>query len=201
MTISSAARRRYGRRVPTDPAAPVWLLDIDGVLNVLSRGAPSDGWPPDAWVQRVVRADVPDRGPMTLPVLVARPVLEFITRVYESNLAEIRWHSTWRGAAVTTLAPALGLPPIPISIAPEWAESVAMWWKIPAARRVAEAGRRLLWTDDQLAIFRSDALSEPELTALDRWAGSLLLTPDPQIGLTPDDLLRIEEFLQMDVVA
>lgn len=184
----------------TDPVPPVWLLDIDGVVNVLARGVPSDTWPRDAWVQRVVRADVPDRGPMTLPVLAARPVLEFITRIHESGAAEIRWHSTWRTAAVTTLAPALGLPSIPISIAPEWAASAAMWWKIPAARRVAEAGRRLVWTDDQLTAYRADVLSEPELTALDRWTGSLLLTTDPQVGLTPDDLRRIEEFLQLEAI-
>jgi hypothetical protein len=186
--------------VATDPAPPVWLLDIDGVLNVLARGAPPDCWPADAWVQRTVRADVPDRGEMTLPILAARPVLDFVARVHDSGAAEIRWHSTWRTAAVTALAPALGLPSIPISIAPEWAETAAMWWKIPAARRVAEAGRRLVWTDDQLAIYRTDVLSEPDLTALDRWAGALLLTTDPQAGLTPDDLRRVAEFLDQEVV-
>jgi hypothetical protein len=200
MTISPAARRRYGRRVATDPAPPVWLLDIDGVVNVLARGGPPDCWPADAWLQRTVRADVPDRGEMTLPILAARPVLDFVARVHASGAAEIRWHSTWRAAAVTALAPALGLPAVPISVAPEWAQTAAMWWKIPAARRVAESGRRLVWTDDQLTLYRGDVLSEPDLTALDRWAGALLLATDARVGLTPDDLRRIEEFLNLEVV-
>jgi hypothetical protein len=103
-------------------------------------------------------------------------------------------------AAVTDLAPALGLPAIPISVAPEWSQTAPMWWKIPAARRVAEAGRRLVWTDDQLTIYRTDVFSEPDLTALDRWAGALLLATDARVGLTPDDLGRVQEFLDREVV-
>lgn len=182
-----------------DPEPPVWLLDIDGVVNALARVLPSAGWPREAWVQRLVRADIPDRGLMSVPVLAAQPVLDFITHVHESGAAEIRWHSTWRTAAVTTLGPALGLPAIPVSIAPEWGENVAMWWKIPAARRVAEAGRRLVWTDDQLTIYGTDARNEPELTALERWSGALLLSTDPELGLSPDDLRTIAAFLGVTV--
>jgi hypothetical protein len=181
---------------PAPPAPPVWLLDIDGVVNALAMSRP-DAWPADAWVQRVVRAEVPNQGLVTLPVMAARPVLAFLTRVHESGRAEIRWHSTWRAAAVTALAPALGLPPIPISIAPEWTDPTPLWWKIPAARRVAESGRRLLWTDDQLELFRADPRNAAELAALDAWDGALLLCPDPDPGLTPADLDRIAAFLQL----
>jgi len=178
------------------PGPPVWLLDIDGVVNALAMSRP-DVWPADAWVQRVVCAEVPSQGLVNLPIMAARPVLEFIAAVHEERRAEIRWHSTWRAAAVTGLAPALGLPPIPISIAPEWASPVPLWWKIPAARRVAESGRRLLWTDDQLELFRGDPRNAAELAALDARAGTLLLCPDPDPGLTPADLDRIAAFLQL----
>ena len=178
------------------PGPPVWLLDIDGVVNALAMGQP-DAWPADAWVQRVVCAEVPSQGLVNLSIMAARPVLEFIAAVHEERRAEIRWHSTWRAAAVTGLAPALGLPPIPISIAPEWASPVPLWWKIPAARRVAESGRRLLWTDDQLELFRGDPRNAAELAALDARAGTLLLCPDPDPGLTPADLDRIAAFLQL----
>lgn len=179
-----------------DPGPPVWLLDIDGVINALATRTPTDTWPEYAWVQRVVRAELSDRGLSTLPILAARPVLEFIHWVHRHGLAEIRWHSTWRAAAVTGFAPALGLPAIPISVAPEWTSAPPMWWKIPAARRVAESGRRLLWTDDHLNRYRTDPLSEPELTALDRWSGALLLSPNPETGLTAEDLGAIERFLR-----
>lgn len=179
----------------SDPDVPVWLLDIDGVLNALASGVPSAPWPADAWERHAVRALVPDRGCLDLPVLVARPVLEFVTRVHASGAAEIRWHSTWGEAAVTTLGPALGLPRIELSVAPEWAGEAAMWWKVPAARHVAESGRRLVWTDDQLALYRADPLCGAELAALDRWDGALLIATDPRVGLGPGDLARVAEFL------
>lgn len=181
-----------------DQQRPVWLLDVDGVVNALAPGAPAGPWPADAWVHRIVHTHVPDRGLMTLPILAARPVLDFITYVHTTGAAEIRWHSTWRTAATTALAPALGLPPIPMSIAPEWAEEAPMWWKIPAARRVAESGRRLLWTDDQLTPYRVHPLSAAELAALDDWSGALLLATDPQTGLAPADLDAISAFLGLD---
>lgn len=173
---------------------PVWLLDIDGVVNALAMRLP-DAWPRDAWVQRVVRANVPEQGLLSLPVLAARPVLEFITSVHERGAAEIRWHSTWRSAATTDLAPALGLPPIPISIAPEWTARTDTWWKIPAARRVLASGRRLVWTDDQLGLFRADPRNAVELDALDSDEDALLLSTDADPGLTPADLTTIAEFL------
>jgi hypothetical protein len=184
--------------VSSNPDVPVWLLDIDGVVNALSPQAPSRPWPAGSWEQHVVRTQVPDRGVLTLPILAARPVLEFITGVVESGAAEVRWHSTWGPAAITTLAPTLGLPPIELSTAPEWADSAPMWWKIPAARHLAESGRRLVWTDDQLPLYRTDRLGEDELAALDAWDGALLLATDPTVGLAPGDLARIGEFLGLE---
>lgn len=181
---------------PSAPGSPVWLLDVDGVLNALATHLPTTAWTAEDWVQRVVWADVPDRGLATLPVLAARPVLEFIDRVYETALAEIRWHSTWRTAAITALAPALGLPPIPMSVSPEWAAEQPVWWKIPAARRVAASGRRLVWTDDQLELYRADPRNAAQLETLENSAGTLLLSVDPETGLTPDDLETISRFLE-----
>lgn len=179
------------------PSVPVWLLDIDGVVNALARGPVRDSFPAEDWTQHVVEADIPNMGRMVLPIYVAQPVLDFVRHVYDDGLAEVRWHSTWRTAAMTDLGPILGLPPIPISIAPEWTNPVPLWWKIPAARRVAESGRRLLWTDDQLELFRADPRNAAELAALDAWDGALLLCPDPDPGLTPADLDRIAAFLQL----
>lgn len=175
---------------------PLWLLDIDGVINALARAAPTTAWPEDAWVRHVVRVEVPGRGPMTLPILAARPVLDFVTAVSDAGRAEIRWHSTWRSAAVTGLAPVLGLPPIPISIAPEWDEPPTdSWWKLPAAQRAVVAGRRLLWTDDDIAFYRGDPRAAEALAVLDASEEALVLTVDGRSGLTPADLETIEAFL------
>lgn len=170
----------------------MWLLDIDGVVNALARGPVRGSWPAKAWVQTVIRADMPGHGPMVLPILAARPVLDFVTHVHRSGAVELRWHSTWRAAAMTELAPALGLPAIPISIAPEWTERpIGVWWKLPAAQRVVAAGRPLVWTDDDLGVFAT------ELGDLASRSDALLIGPDPIAGLTGPDLDRIAAFLRL----
>jgi hypothetical protein len=173
----------------SQPTAPVWLLDIDGVVNALARGPVPDSFPPDDWRQYVVEADIPGMGRMLLPILVAQPVVEFIREVYESGRAEVRWHSTWRTAAMTDLAPTLGLPGIPISIAPEWTQRPPGWWKLPAAQRVLASGRRLVWTDDDIDEYLDD------VSATMREPSALLISPDPVTGLTQRDLDRITAFL------
>jgi hypothetical protein len=127
---------------------------------------------------------------MTLPILAARPVLDFIADVHASGRAEIRWHSTWRTAAITSFAPALGLPmSIPMTVAPEWSKRpVTQWWKLGAAERAVAAGRRLVWTDDDLRVYRSETQHLAQ-------AGALLLAPYGDLGLTPEELERIAEVL------
>jgi hypothetical protein len=169
---------------------PLWLLDIDGVVNALARGPLPRTWPEGEWVERLVITDIPDRGVMTLPILAARPVLDFIADVHASGRAEIRWHSTWRTAAITSFAPALGLPmSIPMTVAPEWSKRpVTQWWKLGAAERAVAAGRRLVWTDDDLRVYRSETQHLAQ-------AGALLLAPYGDLGLTPEELERIAEVL------
>lgn len=178
----------------TDAAPPVWLLDIDGVVNALARGPVQHSWPASDWVQHVVRATIPGSGRMVLPIFAARPVLDFVTRVQTSGAAEVVWHSTWREAAVTDLAPVLGLPSIPVSDAPEWtARPGELWWKLPAAQRVVESGRRLVWTDDDIPVVPDQVA---DLVAHD---DTLLIGPDPKTGLTPDHLAAIADFLGIEV--
>ena len=171
-------------------ARPVWLLDIDGVVNALAPGPLPGSWPAHEWVQRVVHANVPGRGPMVLPILAARPVLTFVCDVVRSGSADVVWHSTWRTSAVTDLAPMLGLPPIPISVAPEWTQQTAgVWWKLPAAQRVVAAGRPLVWTDDDIGVLAD------QVADLAEHPDTLLIGPDPETGITADQLDAIAAFL------
>lgn len=172
---------------------PVWLLDIDGVVNALARQPILDSFPIEQWIQVMVRTDLPGIGPAVFPILAARPVLDFVATLHASGEVEIRWHSTWREAAVTDLAPALGLPHLPISVAPEWANHRALvpWWKQPAAERVLESGRSLVWTDDDIALFRR------ELGAFEDRDDALLISPDRTRGLDQDDLDTIAGFLRL----
>ena len=177
----------------TTPVPPVWLLDIDGVVNALARGPVAGSWPADQWVQHVVAADIPGSGRMVLPIFVARPVLDFVARVIRTGAAEVIWHSTWREAAVSDLAPVLGLPAMPISVAPEWTHRPEhLWWKLPAAQRVVQSGRRLVWTDDDIAVV-PDQVGE-----LAAHKDTLLISPEPQTGLTADNLRSIAAFIGME---
>jgi hypothetical protein len=178
----------------TRATAPVWLLDIDGVVNALARGPVRGSWPSADWAQHVVHADIPGSGRMVLPIFVAQPVLDFVTAVHASGAAEVIWHSTWREAAVSDLAPVLGLPRLEVSVAPEWtARPRDVWWKLPAAQRVVAADRRLVWTDDDIAVVPD------QVADLAARADTLLISPDPRTGLTAEHLAAIADFLEIDV--
>jgi hypothetical protein len=175
---------------------PVWLLDIDGVLNAASRKPPGFVWPRDQWIQD--RATV---GRHSLPILAARPVVDFIRQVHEQGRAEIRWHSTWQHDA-KAVADLLDLPDFPVQEAPEWPDSAhdEVWWKLPAVQRVARDGwqpefrqsRALVWTDDDA--YGID-LPERDVAALRSTCPLLLVVPQARLGLTPKHLREIDAFL------
>jgi hypothetical protein len=76
-----------------------------------------------------------------------------------------------------------------MTVAPEWSKRpVTQWWKLGAAERAVAAGRRLVWTDDDLRVYRSETQHLAQ-------AGALLLAPYGDLGLTPEELERIAEVL------
>jgi hypothetical protein len=176
---------------------PVWLLDIDGVVNAISVDPHPAVWPADRWV----RAKATCAG-VEWPLLAAGPVLDFVRRAHLAGLAEIRWHTTWQHEAAD-VSRALDLPEFPVQPAPEFrsihavggaAPVGATWWKLPAAQRVvADEGRALVWTDDDAEIQLDGWTGEEQ--ALRRTRSVLIVAPRTQVGLTPDDLLAIDAFL------
>lgn len=176
---------------------PVWLLDVDGVLNAVAKRPDPSVWPRSAWSRHVVRQ---------WPLLVAEPVLAFVRAVHAVGAAEIRWHTTWQHDAFE-LAVKVGLPEFPVLDCPEFhAPSVAPyggssvsgsdWWKLPGALRVVgDEGRKLVWTDDDLEVeARRDALGGLPLGVADG-GRSLLVSPRMRLGLTPKHLREIAGFL------
>lgn len=178
---------------------PVWLLDIDGVVNAISRKPDRNVWPRDQWVTGTASSAGVD-----WPILAAQPVLDFIRTVHEKGRAEIRWHTTWQRDA-RNLARLLGLPRFALQECPEFEEreqglagaapaAVSRgWWKYPAAERVVrDEGRPLVWTDD-------DATWELRVhdngTELARLAPTLIVSPQAHLGLTPKHLRNIDAFL------
>lgn len=174
--------------------APVWLLDIDGVINAVTDAPDGRVWPRDQWI----RATATCAG-IGWPLLAARPVLDFIRRVHLHGRAEIRWHTTWQHDAYDVAA-ALDLPRFPIQPCPEAdalqrvggaAPSGPRWWKLPAAVRVVrQEGRALLWTDDDAGFQLPDPA--PRLFG---GTTALVVSPRTHQGLTIRHLHRIGAFL------
>lgn len=175
---------------------PVWLLDIDGVLNAVARELPpSRGWPADRWTQRQVlspRNEWVNGGGHPWTITMSQDVIDFLKKVHADGKVEIRWHTTWQAGA-ERVATAFSLPVFKVQDAPEFYQfSRRDWWKPYAVRRVAEEERvPVLWTDDEITYY----LTKPERREL-RALGVHLESPDPVCGLAPPNLERIEQWIE-----
>lgn len=168
-------------------STPIWLLDIDGVINAATRKPPTHAWPADDWIDT---RTTPGKG-RSWRILAARPVLDYIRSVHESGTAEIRWHTTWQHDA-QQVADALKLPTFAVQEAPEYLDAerhLDEWWKLPAALRVLAEGRRLVWTDDDAV-----DLTTTQMHQLNE-AGALVVSPAVETGLCRSHLRKIETFL------
>jgi hypothetical protein len=159
---------------------PVWLLDVDGVVNAVRAGwraAPSV-------LQIWSAADSYD-----YRIRYERRLVDAIRRIHATGLAEVTWCTTWCSEAVL-LEEAFGLPSLPRAFTDRVTGPDASQAKVAAARRVIAAGRRLVWTDD----VEVDRYADEG----DRWAAdgrALLINPNPTRGLRHRDLSRIEKFI------
>lgn len=162
---------------------PVWLLDIDGVINADEN---ADAWHSADWIDRRVRF-----GHGRVRVFAARPVLDFIRHVHANGLADIRYHTTWQHDA-HHLGAVFGLPRLPVQDAAEYAHGgrLTTWWKLPVVWRLIAAGHRVVWTDDDIEASLMDA---QKLRLED--AGALIVSPDPTTGLRQTDLDKIATYL------
>lgn len=170
---------------------PVWLLDIDGVVNAATKKPDRNVWPLKNWLATNVEG---------MPILASRNVLGFLREVHATGRAEIWWHTTWQESA-QHLADALDLPTWPVRPAPEFADFNSAagrsgWWKLPAAERVVQIEKRpLIWTDDDITWSiggRYDV--DANLRA---HAPALLVSPNERTGLTPKHLRQIGDFLNI----
>jgi hypothetical protein len=159
--------------------SPVWLLDVDGVLN-----APSPGWG-----RGVRHSQLRLEQGIALDLFWSDHVVDLVRRVHLEGLAEVRWSTTWVGWT-HLLEHLWSLPPLatafPVDV------EAANRHKLPAAWGVVERERRpLVWTDDERI-----PPAGPERDRLTTGVHpALLLAPDSARGLRPADAELIEEFL------
>lgn len=167
-------------------STPVWLLDVDGVVNARRPAWDAPFAQGHAFVDGV-----------TYRLQWAPALTRYIKSVHKRRAAEVRWATTWvdhvhqverllRLPAFHTAFRGLGTSPA--VAAPER--------KLAAALHVVEVERRpLIWTDDDAI-----PVAGADLDRLrDAGVPVLLLSPDSFEGLRPEDLQRIDAFLA-DVV-
>lgn len=169
---------------------PVWLLDIDGVINACSKKPDTSVWRTEEW-----RHGTADGGRRFFPILWAQPVADFIALTHNQGLAEIRWHTTWQQHA-KAISELTGLPEFEVALAPEFEDTSLRqrWWKLPAAERVVqEEGRPLVWTDDDIDYSLHNYDIRENLAI---HAPVCLVSPNERTGLTPKNLAKIGAFLE-----
>jgi hypothetical protein len=169
---------------PNDPR-PVWLLDVDGVLNT-SR---------NAWREAPHNATVTWNGvrgmPMGYKFHWSPTLLRRIHRVRSDRLVELVWCTTWCAEAQKVEA-VFKLPPLKRAFTCYTKSQIDAWnYKVEAADKVLAAGRRLIWTDDDIPTFG------PLRERFDR-PDALVITTVARRGLTPDDMARIEAFATLN---
>jgi hypothetical protein len=156
---------------------PVWLLDVDGVLNATRPGwgaaprrqmAYADG---DAW-----------------PMRWAPALLDRIRTLVTAQVVEVRWCTTWCAWA-DQLERMWQLPPLGRAFEEKLNGGAASMAKLLAARTVLAEGRRLIWTDDMEV-----PDGGPLYDALVENGRALLIRPSENHGLQPEHMDLIEAF-------
>ena len=170
---------------------PLWLIDIDGVLNAYAyprRKTDTWKW---GWVENKM---VPtDSG--TFNLWVSDGLVEFLNKAHASGLVDMRWCTTWADEANSVFAPTFGFPTLPVAAYPD---NTAILWKHLPAYEAIKNGRRLIWTDDDAIDARAHLnllegiRKHPDLEFK---RDLLVIEPDGTLGLTPDDCEAISTFL------
>jgi len=152
---------------------PIWLLDVDGVINKINWPQPGDS------------TGIADSFGSSFNITWRQGVVDFITGVHLSGDAEVQWCSTWCQDA-PAMESCLQMPELPLAFDIEGEN----YYSIKSAKRraaasVIEAGIPLIWTDDEAIPY--------EFPRLDN---VLIIEPDPYYGLTDIHLTRIASFIK-----
>lgn len=157
---------------------PVWLLDVDGVINGQRAG----------WHAAPARASITDHWGYTWELAWSWPLISAIRGIHREGLAEVVWCTTWCPSA-DLLEAKWSLPELRRAWTDDLHGYARTEAKYAAARKVIADGRRLLWTDDD-AFPATGARVEEFLGRR-----SLLIKPNQGRGLRPEHLDLIHEFL------
>lgn len=131
---------------------PLILLDIDGVVN--AAGRKTRYWK-DAKTIPSLEALYPDGSSKKFQIMYSPTVVKAINRW--SEIAEIKWLTSWDERADTYFGPALGIKKLGVGRPSEDVfklDAVVDWAK-------ANPDRAIIWIDDQLSNFKCEHEMNP----------------------------------------
>ncbi|MEU9314659.1 HAD domain-containing protein [Streptomyces sp. NPDC048295] len=168
---------------------PYLLLDIDGVLIPFPA---ADGSTPPTHVRHTVRPA--GRGPDDpVPIWLDPAHGPLLTSFLASGLVAPAWCTSWRKDASTIVGPLLGLPEF-------------QYLDLPRPRITTSHPNGCLWKRDHVEPWLEEsavAWVDDDFSELDHtWAAerttrghpTLLVQPDPYVGLTAAHVLTVQEW-------
>jgi hypothetical protein len=128
-------------------------LDIDGVINSLSRNPPrqNTGWPGE-WKQEIVTVDRE-----RYFILWSVDLINFLNIIDTIENVEFIFLTTWEDSATTVFAPLVGLNALNWRILhPEHEDDIydaKNWWKLTAIKNDLANNEfdQVIWIDDDIA--------------------------------------------------
>jgi hypothetical protein len=134
--LGSASRPE--RKAGVAVSVPIWLMDVDGVLNAFDESVPVIGdW--SDWEVFTARG---------FPMRYSPSMIKRIRALHDSGVVEVRWLTTWGRYANTDLTQ-FGLPELKVQAEMPFRERHG-WWKLPVVQQLFEKGRTIVWTDDDI---------------------------------------------------
>lgn len=158
------------------------FLDVDGVLNAVRSGTPSQkdsGWA--TWqLDRV----------MGYPIWHSSDMVAALNELAAREDVEFHWLTTWENHAVTELSPVIGINGTEWSVLKR-GPSYGSWWKFHTLDEYLEAEKitRFAWVDDD-HLYWSSASNGMDMRRHE-W---LRICPTTSIGLTRDHVAEITAF-------
>lgn len=157
-------------------------LDVDGVVSPVTpagSGTPENVF--DGWNYRMLSS-------RNFGAAVSEEVIALL-KTLMSDGAKIKWHTSWREAAVTHLSPELEVPIFEQFAESDAPHSTGGWWKLEAVQQWLKdtegTVERLIWIDDGIVDsvasgqIPSNVLHHPRLS---------MISPQTYWGLSPADL-------------